>query len=73
MAKQKGEKYIPPRHAQLCEEFNASIEPTYNVNIHFSLFGIRNLVQKSEKPIIKIRMTNWYPNDEKAQIIEIDE
>ena len=55
------------------EEFLETVEPRYTVNIDFSLFGIRNLVIGSERPRVRIRMTNLYPDEEKTEEIMIND
>ena len=44
VAKKKGEKYVDPRHQSIMEKFESTLNPGWEVDIEFSLFGIRNLV-----------------------------
>jgi len=45
-------------HNDLMAMFKHSVELKYNVDIRFSLFGIRHLINKAVKPKIDIKLTN---------------
>jgi len=45
-------------HNELLEMFKQTTLPKYKVDIAFSLFGMRNLINKAVKPRVDIKLTN---------------
>lgn len=49
------------------QEFEETVAPTYTVDLDISLFGIRNLVLKAEKPRITIRLTHGVADEDQPE------
>lgn len=56
--------YVDPAIGEMEKRFTEATEVAHTVNIKFAILGIRNLVMKAKKPLVKIRLTNK-PNDER--------
>ena len=53
---------------KILQDFKSSIEPKFKVNLKFALYGIRDLIHKSKKPVVTVRLTNS-ENPEDAKVI----
>lgn len=55
---------------KILQDFKSSIEPKFRVNLKFALYGIRDLIHKSKKPVVTVKLTNSENPDDIKQITQ---
>lgn len=56
--KMKKQGYVNRDHEMVEAQFKEINEIHFNVDIKFSLLGIRNLINEAIKPIVEVRLTS---------------